>query len=257
MDDTHQPANNPMHSKSSLPTIDRSIPGEIAALPASTRTSFTRVDLTRPGSAAGDNSCRDEEMAAAAAAAGAVSDEGGSGSGGADPCAQPGDEQGVETGAVVVPQVPQTLVQFLLVSGRRRSMAFDPETTVGRVKELVWNTWPNGTFTFTPSLTHFRMRACPPTRTDTLFPFSFIYFYQFWLICGLALIDGRVPDWQDEHPPAPSYLRILYLGKILQDDETLARTCAVCIKGEIVDLTCRLQSSNFRLIHPQNLQRPR
>ncbi|KAF8500201.1 ubiquitin-related domain-containing protein [Russula emetica] len=71
----------------------------------------------------------------------------------------------------MVPQVPQTLVQFLLVSGRRRSMAFDPETTVGRVKELVWNTWPN--------------------------------------------------DWQDEHPPAPSHLRVLYLGKILQDDETL------------------------------------
>jgi hypothetical protein len=61
--------------------------------------------------------------------------------------------------AVVVPQVPQTLVQFLLVSGRRRSMAFVPETTVGRVKELVWNSWPNGTsansvpplFSFFPS----------------------------------------------------------------------------------------------------------
>ncbi|KAH9974121.1 ubiquitin-related domain-containing protein, partial [Lactifluus volemus] len=70
-----------------------------------------------------------------------------------------------------VPQVPQTLLQFLLVSGRRRSMAFEPETTVGRVKELVWNSWPN--------------------------------------------------DWQDERPPAPSYLRVLYLGKILQDDDTL------------------------------------
>jgi hypothetical protein len=44
-----------------------------------------------------------------------------------------------------------------------------------------------------------------------------------------------VPDWQDEHPPAPSYLRVLYLGKILQDDETLARTCVVCIKGEVTD----------------------
>jgi hypothetical protein len=41
-------------------------------------------------------------------------------------------------------------VQFLLVSGRRRSMAFDPETTVGRVKELVWNTWPIGTLSFAP-----------------------------------------------------------------------------------------------------------
>ncbi|KAF8273727.1 ubiquitin-2 like Rad60 SUMO-like-domain-containing protein, partial [Lactarius quietus] len=69
------------------------------------------------------------------------------------------------------PQIPQTMLQFLLVSGRRRSMVFEPETTVGRVKELVWNTWPN--------------------------------------------------DWQDERPPAPSYLRILHLGKILQDEDTL------------------------------------
>ncbi|KAI9508102.1 ubiquitin-2 like Rad60 SUMO-like-domain-containing protein [Russula earlei] len=72
-----------------------------------------------------------------------------------------------------IPQVPQTLLQFLLVSGRRRSMAFEPETTVGRVKELVWNSWPN--------------------------------------------------DWQDERPPAPSFLRVLYLGKILQDEDTLTQ----------------------------------
>jgi len=23
-------------------------------------------------------------------------------------------------------------------------MSFEPETTIGRVKELVWNTWPEG-----------------------------------------------------------------------------------------------------------------
>lgn len=33
---------------------------------------------------------------------------------------------------------------------------------------------------------------------------------------------GRRVEWQDERPPAPSYLRILYLGKILQDEDTLA-----------------------------------
>ena len=31
-------------------------------------------------------------------------------------------------------------------------------------------------------------------------------------------------EWQDERPPAPSYLRILYLGKILQDEDTLSST---------------------------------
>ncbi|KAF8841136.1 hypothetical protein BDN67DRAFT_572918 [Paxillus ammoniavirescens] len=77
------------------------------------------------------------------------------------------------------PQIPQThqvSLTFLLVSGRRKTQSFDPETTVGRVKELVWNAWP-----------------------------------------------ARDAEWQDERPPAPSYLRILYLGKILQDDDTLLR----------------------------------
>ncbi|KAI0077583.1 hypothetical protein K474DRAFT_1684236 [Panus rudis PR-1116 ss-1] len=70
-----------------------------------------------------------------------------------------------------IPHDPQVSLTFLLISGRRRVMSFDQETTIGRVKELVWNAWPN--------------------------------------------------EWQDERPPAPSYLRILYLGKILQDDDTL------------------------------------
>ncbi|TFK65139.1 hypothetical protein BDN72DRAFT_773774 [Pluteus cervinus] len=70
-----------------------------------------------------------------------------------------------------IPSTPQVALTFLLVTGRRRTMVFEPETAIGRVKELVWNTWP--------------------------------------------------ADWQDERPPAPSYLRVLYLGKMLQDDETL------------------------------------
>lgn len=71
----------------------------------------------------------------------------------------------------IVPQTPQVSLTFLLVSGRRRTMSFDPAITIGRVKELVWNAWP--------------------------------------------------ADWQDESPQAPSHLRILYLGKILQDEDTL------------------------------------
>ncbi|KAI0367243.1 hypothetical protein BV20DRAFT_902830, partial [Pilatotrama ljubarskyi] len=81
------------------------------------------------------------------------------------------DPAGAQLAEEAIPQTPQVSLTFLLVSGRRRTMSFEPETTVGRVKELVWNTWPN--------------------------------------------------DWQDERPPAPSYLRILYLGKILQDEDSL------------------------------------
>lgn len=43
-----------------------------------------------------------------------------------------------------VPQTPQTYLTFLLISGKRRTMAFDPETAIGRVKELAWNSWPAG-----------------------------------------------------------------------------------------------------------------
>ncbi|KAF8189299.1 ubiquitin-related domain-containing protein [Pholiota molesta] len=71
-----------------------------------------------------------------------------------------------------VPQMPQTYLTFLLISGKRRTMAFEPDTSIGRVKELVWNSWP--------------------------------------------------ADWQHDRPPAPSYLRVLYLGRMLQDDETLS-----------------------------------
>jgi len=70
-----------------------------------------------------------------------------------------------------VPQMPLIYLTFLLISGKRRTMSFEPESPVGRVKELVWNSWPT--------------------------------------------------EWRDERPPAPSYLRVLYLGRMLQDDETL------------------------------------
>ena len=54
------------------------------------------------------------------------------------------EERGDQTPPV--PQTPQVTLTFLLVSGKRRTMSFDPEMTVGRAKELVWNAWPNGTF---------------------------------------------------------------------------------------------------------------
>jgi hypothetical protein len=145
----------------SLPTFASSLPLEIATLPASTRTSFTRVENnTRPGTAAGDNPDMGD---------GALPSDPPTPQSGNEP-----EEEGVEAAAAaaaaapatVVPQVPQTLVQFLLVSGRRRSMAFDPETTVGRVKELAWNTWPTGTYhTLLPSLPSFPFPLCSPPLT--------------------------------------------------------------------------------------------
>ena len=55
------------------------------------------------------------------------------------------EQDHVGAAAESVPQTPQTYVTFLQISGRRRTMAFDPETTIRRLKELVWNSWPGGT----------------------------------------------------------------------------------------------------------------
>jgi hypothetical protein len=43
-----------------------------------------------------------------------------------------------------VPQTPQIYITFLLVSGRKRTMSFEPESPIGSVKELAWNSWPTG-----------------------------------------------------------------------------------------------------------------
>lgn len=45
-----------------------------------------------------------------------------------------------------VPQTPLTYLTFLLISGKRRTMSFEPETAIGRMKELAWNSWPAGTW---------------------------------------------------------------------------------------------------------------
>lgn len=115
-----------------------------------------------------------------------------------------------------IPQTPQVSLTFLLVTGVRKTQSFEPDTTVGRVKELVWNAWPARDTG--PLLFPFRLRDDRPCLTDALFLDSFS-------ACG-ALLLPRL-DWQDERPPAPSYLRILYLGKILQDDDTLLRAYLV------------------------------
>ena len=49
-----------------------------------------------------------------------------------------------QTMSQTVPQMPQTYLTFLLISGRRRTMSFEPESPISRVKELAWNSWPTG-----------------------------------------------------------------------------------------------------------------
>lgn len=90
----------------------------------SARTSYTRVDFTGTGA----NTPRRDFT-------GEV--EGGDGE-------ERDEDAGEQLAEEAIPQTPQVSLTFLLVSGRRRTMSFEPETTVGRVKELAWNTWPSG-----------------------------------------------------------------------------------------------------------------
>lgn len=51
-------------------------------------------------------------------------------------------------------------------------------------------------------------------------------------------------DWQDDRPPAPSYLRVLYLGRMLQDDETLSSEFLFLATSFIISATLFI-STNF------------
>ncbi|RSH78262.1 uncharacterized protein EHS24_002727 [Apiotrichum porosum] len=67
---------------------------------------------------------------------------------------------------------PMVHVRVLIISGQNHTFSFEPETTVGRMKELIWSMWPS--------------------------------------------------EWTSPaQPPNPSWLRVLYAGRVLSDDSTL------------------------------------
>lgn len=121
----------PAHSDISLgPESSLQRPIEYSMLTPSARTSYTRVDLSaadigRRGGREGAE--QDDDRSDSDSGAG-------------------GQEQQATQEVEPVPHMPQVSLTFLLVSGRRRTMSFDHEITIGRVKELVWNAWPNGAF---------------------------------------------------------------------------------------------------------------
>jgi len=73
----------------------------------------------------------------------------------------------------ITPPVPKCHLRVLIISGQSHVFSFEPEITVGRMKEIVWSSWPS--------------------------------------------------EWTSPSaPPSPSFLRVLYSGRILQDDSTLS-----------------------------------
>lgn len=48
---------------------------------------------------------------------------------------------------IILHRIKQVHVKALIISGQSHVFSFSPETTVGRVKELIWSSWPKGAFT--------------------------------------------------------------------------------------------------------------
>ena len=50
---------------------------------------------------------------------------------------------------------PSTSITFLLLSGKRKTIGFDPEYTVGKVRQEVFDNWPEGERSYLHTSFHF------------------------------------------------------------------------------------------------------
>lgn len=48
--------------------------------------------------------------------------------------------------SIAQPTDAQTYLKVLIISGESHVFAFDPDMTIGRAKELIWNMWPSGEY---------------------------------------------------------------------------------------------------------------
>ncbi|KAG8979958.1 hypothetical protein FRC05_007401 [Tulasnella sp. 425] len=70
-----------------------------------------------------------------------------------------------------VPATPKVSITLLLVSGRRRTVEFEKQTTVGELKEIVWSTWPGALNLAEPpdaTVMHVSVRSFAPTSNEDL-----------------------------------------------------------------------------------------
>ena len=71
-------------------------------------------------------------------------------------------------------------------------MSFEPDTTVGRVKELAWNAWPSGECRLRSFLGFFLL--CRVTCRLLCASLEGLYCLHFWrLFRSSLLIDSRLP----------------------------------------------------------------
>ncbi|WVQ69435.1 uncharacterized protein L199_007652 [Kwoniella botswanensis] len=65
-----------------------------------------------------------------------------------DPAIPPTSTQLTQQDEVVenvqsIPTTPKVHVKVLIISGQSKVLSFEPELTVGRMKELIWSSWPS------------------------------------------------------------------------------------------------------------------
>ncbi|WWC86747.1 uncharacterized protein L201_001625 [Kwoniella dendrophila CBS 6074] len=53
------------------------------------------------------------------------------------------EEGGSITSNPSIPPSPKVHVKVLIISGQSKVLSFEPELTVGRMKELIWSSWPS------------------------------------------------------------------------------------------------------------------
>jgi hypothetical protein len=103
---------------------------------------------------------------------------------------------------------PQVLLTFLLLSGRRKTYAFEQDCSIAVVKERLVCEWPSGKPSF-------------PSATTLL-----LIRYVFHLISS---------EWEDEmRPQTVSQIRLLHYGRQLLDNETLSASMFEFITNDII-----------------------
>lgn len=107
---------------------------------------------------------------------------------------------------------PQITLSFLHISGRRRTLSFPADTTVARVKEVVWNTWPKEWYDGSSG----------------------------GVGGGLQNEGGGGRDsLKDELPAAPGFIRLFCLGKMWTDESRLSGELSFFFQRWIVGFVVR------------------
>ncbi|ORY06830.1 hypothetical protein K493DRAFT_273933 [Basidiobolus meristosporus CBS 931.73] len=83
-------------------------------------------------------------------------------------------------------------ITFLLLSGKRHSLTFQPSNTIGEVKQYLFDNWPS--------------------------------------------------EWTEGQPTSPASLKIVHLGRFLENSSTIASTKINTQQENIVHLTIKIPS---------------